>query len=71
LNSGLFSFKAGTLPLEPGLQPAASRFLKLLSEVGEAPPPLMPDPNDGRTDPCVVLQHEIDRQKSSKLGRVA
>jgi hypothetical protein len=27
----------------------------------------MPTPNDGSTDPRVVLQHEMDRQTSSKL----
>jgi hypothetical protein len=47
LKSRLLAVKAGSLPLEPGLQPAASRFLKLLNEVGEAPPPLMPLPMMG------------------------
>jgi hypothetical protein len=63
----LLAFKAGTLPLEPGLQPTVSTFLKLLNEVGEAPLPLMPAPSDGSTDLRVVLQYEMDRQTTSKL----
>jgi hypothetical protein len=65
LKSRLLAVKAGSLPLEPGLQPAASRFLKLLNEVGEAPPPLMPLPMMGALIPVLFFSR---RWTSSKLG---